>query len=315
MVRKLGVVMDPIESITPAKDTSFAMMLAAQARGFELHCMTQADLWLQQGKVWARSRILRVQDDAQDWFTVIGEQVAELSALDVILMRKDPPFDTEYIYTTYLLELAQAEGVRVINDPKSLRDANEKLFTAWFPECTPAQLVTRRADLLKAFIAQHQDAVLKPLHGMGGGSIFRLQADDHNTNVVIETLTQQGTAYIMAQQYLPEISVGDKRIILIDGQPVPYGLLRIPSAGDIRGNLAAGGRGVGVELTERDYWLCERIGPTLKEKGLLFVGLDVIGDYVTEINVTSPTCVREIDAAFGLTIADQFIALIERQLN
>lgn len=311
MAVKLGVVMDPIESIAPYKDTTLAMMLAAQKRGFELYYMTQNDLWIQDGVVWMRSRRVEVYDDNQHWFEFKGECTEPLAELDVVLMRKDPPFDTEYIYTTYLLELAEANGALVVNKPQSLRDANEKIFASWFPQCIPKQIVTRRADLLKAFIREHKDAVLKPLHGMGGGSIFRLKENDDNINVVIETLTRDGQSYIMAQQFLPEIIDGDKRIILLNGEPVPYALARVPNPGDIRGNLAAGGTGVGVEITDRDRWLCEQVGPTLKEKGLLFVGLDVIGDYITEINVTSPTCVREIDAAYNLDIAAQFLDILD----
>lgn len=308
---KLGIVMDPIESIYTEKDTTFAMMLAAQHRGWKIHIMQQGDLWLENGEVWASTKVIEVRDDKDNYFSVISEHISALADLDIVLMRKDPPFDLEYVYTTYLLELAEASGLKVINKPQSLRDANEKLFTAWFPQCMPAQLVTRKKTLLKRFIVDHEDVVLKPLHGMGGSSIFRLNKDDPNINVVIETLTDFETKFIMAQKYIPEITQGDKRIIMINGEPVPYALARIPQKGDIRGNLAAGGKGVGVELTDRDRWICQEVGSTLKEKGLLFVGLDVIGDYLTEINVTSPTCVREIDAHFGINIADQFLDCIQ----
>jgi glutathione synthase len=308
---KIAVVMDPITSINPPKDTTFAIMLEAQRRGWEIYILEQQDLWLLDGVVYSRTDRVTLYDDSEHWFDITDELITELSQFDIILMRKDPPFNTEYIYTTYLLELAEAKGAKVFNKPQSLRDANEKLFTAWFPQCTPPTLVTRNAEQLREFIATHHDAVLKPLHGMGGGSIFRLQQGDPNINVVIETLTVDGTAYIMAQKFIPEISKGDKRIILINGEPVPYGLARIPKAGEIRGNLAAGGTGVGVELTDRDRWICSQVGPTLREKKLILVGLDIIGDYLTEINVTSPTCVREIEKIYGINICAQILDVIQ----
>ena len=300
---KLGVVMDPIGSIKAYKDSTLAMLLEAQARGWPIRYMEQGDLFLRDGQALARQRELRVLDDTRRWFELGKEITGPLSDLDVILMRKDPPFDMEYVYTTYLLERAEDAGVLVVNRPRSLRDANEKLFTAWFPQCTPPTLVTRAASRIRDFLAEHGDIVLKPLGGMGGESVFRVRRDDPNVNVTIETLTARESRYAMAQRFLPEIAQGDKRILLIDGEPVPYALARVPAAGETRGNLAAGGTGQGVPLSERDRWICAQVGPTLREKGLLFVGLDVIGDYLTEINVTSPTCIRELDKQYGLHIS------------
>jgi len=233
--------------------------------------------------------------------------------LDVILMRTDPPVDDEYLYTTHLLEHAAAAGVMVINRPGSLRDVNEKIYAGWFPQCTPPTLVTSRSELLNEFLTEHDDIVVKPLNMMGGASIFRIRKGDPNTSVIIETMTTHGSRRIMAQRYIPEIVDGDKRILMVNGEPVPYALARIPLAGETRGNLAAGGRGEGVELSDRDRWICQQVGPTLKEKGLFFVGLDVIGDYLTEINVTSPTCVRELDKIYGLNIAGMLCDVIEQQ--
>lgn len=304
---KLAVVMDPITAINPPKDTTFAIMLEAQRRGWEIYVLEQHDLWLQEGAVFARTDRVRLYDNSEHWFDITDELTTELSQFDIILMRKDPPFNTEYIYTTYLLELAEAKGSKVFNKPQSLRDANEKLFTAWFPQCTPPTLVTRNAKQLRDFIHAHADVVFKPLHGMGGGSIFRLQQGDPNINVVIETLTADGTAYIMAQKFIPEIIQGDKRVIMINGEPVPFALARIPQPGEIRGNLAAGGSGKGVELSERDRWICSQVGPTLREKNLVLVGLDIIGDYLTEINVTSPTCVRELEKIYSINICAQIL--------
>jgi glutathione synthase len=276
--------------------------------------MELGDLFLRDGQVLARQRELRVFDDTGRWFEFGKETTGPLSELDVILMRKDPPFDMEYIYSTYLLERAENEGVLVVNRPRSLRDANEKLFTAWFPQCTPPTLVTRAAARIRDFLAEHGDIVLKPLGGMGGESVFRVRRDDPNVNVTIETLTARETRYAMAQRFLPEIARGDKRILLIDGEPVSYALARIPAAGETRGNLAAGGTGQGVPLSERDRWICAQVGPVLREKGLLFVGLDVIGDYLTEINVTSPTCIRELDKQYGLNISAKLMDAIADRL-
>ncbi|MCF6231377.1 MAG: glutathione synthase, partial [Gammaproteobacteria bacterium] len=257
---------------------------------------------------------LTVDDNQEAWFT-LGDAVEQpLTELDVILMRKDPPFDTEYIYATYLLERAEVEGVLVVNKPQSLRDANEKLYTAWFNQCTPPTLVSRRDDQLRAFLVEQGDIILKPLDGMGGASVFRLRQQDANIGVTIEVLTQHGQRYIMAQRFIPEITSGDKRILMVDGEPIPYALARLPAKGEVRANLAVGGRGVGVELSERDHWICQQVGPALREKGLLFVGLDVIGDYLTEINVTSPTCIRELDNQYGINISGKLMDAIEQRL-
>ncbi|RUQ33536.1 MAG: glutathione synthase [Candidatus Competibacteraceae bacterium] len=315
MTLKLGVVMDPIAAITLKKDTTFAMLLAAQAHGWELHYFEQSDLYVRGGVAFGRSRQLHVKDDKSDWFTFQGQQDLPLAQLDAILMRKDPPFDMEYIYTTYLLELAERDGALVVNRPRSLRDANEKLFALHFPQCCPPTLVSREATRFKSFLAEHGDIVVKPLDGMGGASVFRLRQDDPNLNVILETLTAHGQRLSMAQRYLPEVVTGDKRILLIDGEPVPYALARIPQAGETRANLAAGGRGEGVALSERDRWICTQVAPRLREMGLLFVGLDVIGDWLTEINVTSPTCARELDAQFGLDIGGDLMTAIEQRLQ
>ena len=309
MSRRIGVVMDPIHQINIKKDTSFALLLAAQARGWSLSYLEQSDLFLYQGRVHGRSRPLTVKDDPAGWFT-LGEPIeAPLAdSLDVLLMRKDPPFDQEYLYSTYLLELAEADGLKVVNRPGSIRDANEKLFAAWFPQCTPPTLVSRDMGLLRRFLAEHGRIVVKPLDGMGGSGIFRIDQGDMNTGSILETLTQRGHQTIMAQRFIPEISAGDKRILLLHGKPVDHCLARIPAAGEARGNLAAGGRGVVQPLSERDYRIAEQVAPKLLEKGLIFVGLDVIGDYLTEVNVTSPTCLREIAYATGRDLAGEFLA-------
>jgi glutathione synthase len=311
---RLGIVMDPIAGISFKKDSSLAMLLAAQARGWSLFYMEQQDLYQKASVARARTRPLRVFEDAQHWYELQAEQDIALSELDVILMRKDPPFDNEFVYSTYLLEQAEQAGVLVVNRPQSLRDCNEKLFATLFPQCTPPTLVSRRADILREFAVEQRDIILKPLDGMGGASIFRHREGDPNLSVILETLTAHGTQQIMAQGYLPAIKDGDKRILMINGEPIPYCLARIPAAGETRGNLAAGGRGEARPLTDRDRWIAAQVGPTLREKGLLFVGLDVIGDYLTEINVTSPTCIREIDNAFGTKIAEQLMQAIADQL-
>lgn len=311
---KLGVVMDPIASINIKKDSTFAMLLEAERRGWEVFYMEQRDVFLREGRCCARLRPLRVEDNTERWFDLGADDEAPLDGLDIILMRKDPPFDMEYIYTTYLLERAEAAGALVVNKPQALRDANEKLYCAWFPQCMPPTLVTRRPEQLRAFLQEQGDIILKPLDGMGGASVFRLREGDPNTSVVIEMLTHYATHFTMAQRFIPEIKEGDKRILLIDGEPVPYALARIPAEGETRGNLAAGGRGVGMPLGERERWIAAQVGPTLRDKGLLFAGLDVIGDYLTEINVTSPTCVRELDALYGLTISARLLDCIEERL-
>ena len=315
MTIKLGVVMDPIEAINPKKDSSLAMLLAAQKRGWQLYYMQQQDLSVRDGKLHLRAQTVTVKDDPNNWFELGEPQQIPAKELDVILMRKDPPFDMQYIHSTYLLELAEAEGVLVVNKPQTLRDANEKLFTAWFPQCCPPTLVSRDMGQLRGFYDEFGDIIIKPLEGMGGASIFRLKQGDPNISVALETLTQNGQQYIMAQQFIPEITAGDKRILMVDGEPMPYALARIPAKGETRGNLAAGGRGKGVPLSERDRWICAQVGPTLKQKGLLFAGLDVIGDYLTEINVTSPTCIRELDAQFGLDIGGALMDSIAEKLN
>lgn len=312
---KLGVVMDPISTIKIKKDSTFAMLLAAQARAWSITYMELNDLSVIDGVAMAQARALSVRDDPMGWFELGDYQSLPLSDLDVILMRKDPPFNMEYIYATYILELAEHQGVLVVNKPQTLRDANEKLSTAWFPQCTTPALVTRNPQQILAFLQQQKDIILKPLHGMGGASIFRVTENDLNTNVIIETLTEHQTRYVMAQRFIPEIVQGDKRILLVDGEPVPYALARVPAKGETRGNLAVGGTGVGVALSQRDYWICEQVAPTLKEKGLLFVGLDVIGDYLTEINITSPTCIRELDQLYGLDIAGQLMDAIEARIQ
>lgn len=312
---KLGVVMDPMASINAKKDSTLAMLLEAQSREWQLFYMEQGDLFLRDGTAYARMRELSVQDDLYHWFDCADEaQAKPLADLDVILMRKDPPFDMEYIYTTYLLENAEAEGVLVVNKPQSLRDVNEKIYTTWFSQCCTPTLVSRNADQLRDFLFEHGDIILKPLDAMGGASVFRVREDDPNINVIIETLTRRETRFIMAQRYIPEINAGDKRILLIDGRPVPFALARIAAPGETRANLAAGGRGEGVPLSERDLWICEQVGPILREKGLIFVGLDVIGDYLTEINVTSPTCIRELDAIYDLNISGWLMDCIETRL-
>jgi len=312
---KLGMVMDSIDHINIKKDTSFAMLLEAQARGWELNYMELNDLFLRNGRAFARTRTLTVQRDAQQWHEFIGEQDIPLDQLDVIMMRKDPPFDQEYIYATYLLERAESMGVYVVNKPQSLRDANEKLFTAWFPQCCAETLVAREPARIRRFLHEQREIILKPLDGMGGTSIFHLRQNDPNLSVILETMTQYNSRYVMAQKYLPEIKDGDKRILLINGEAVPYALARIPAQGETRGNLAAGGRAEGRKLTEQDWWIANQVGPTLREKGLIFVGLDVIGDTLTEINVTSPTCAQELDQQFGLNIAGLLMDHIENTLQ
>ncbi|HSH28498.1 MAG TPA: glutathione synthase, partial [Thiohalobacter sp.] len=275
----------------------------------------QADLFLRDGRPWARMRGLEVRDDPDDWFDLTPPQTRPLEELDILLMRKDPPVDLEYFATTYLLERAETAGVLVVNRPAGLRDVNEKLYTAWFPQCCVPTLVSRDPVRLREFIVEQQDTILKPLYSMGGSSVFRVRQDDPNTSVILESLTALGRTSVMAQRFIPEIRAGDKRILLIDGEPVPYALARIPAAGETRGNLAVGGRGVGVQLTDRDRWICAQVAPALREKGLYFVGLDVIGDYLTEVNVTSPTCIRELDREYGLDIAGDLMDRLAVKLN
>jgi glutathione synthase len=313
---RLVVVMDPIGAIKPAKDSTLGLLLAAQARGWQLFYAEQKDLWLRDGVAWARLAPLKVFEDLANWFTLGLAQSGKLGEFDVILMRKDPPFDTEYIYTTYILERAQIQGALVCNRPQGLRDMNEKVYTAWFPECCAPTLITRDMHAMGEFLREHGKAVCKPLDGMGGKSIFVLEQGDKNRNVVFETLTGYGTRYAIVQRYLPEIvTAGDCRIILVNGEPVPFALQRIPAAEDNRGNLAAGARAESRPLNERDRWLCAQIGPKLRAAGMLFVGLDVIGDYVTEINVTSPTGIRELNKKHAVDIGAMLVDAIERNLG
>ena len=312
---RLGIVMDPIAGIAFKKDSSLAMLLAAQARGWSLFYMEQQDLYQLGSQARGRMRPLRVFNDPEHWFELDAEIDEPLGELDVILMRKDPPFNGEYVYATYLLELAEQAGALVVNRPQSLRDCNEKFFATQFPQCTPPTLVSRRSDILREFAREHRDIILKPLDEMGGASIFRHREGDPNLSVILETLTDHGARQIMAQRYIPEIKAGDKRILMIDGEPVPYCLARIPAAGETRGNLAAGGRGEARPLSDRDREIAAIVGPHLRARGLLFVGLDVIGDYLTEINITSPTCIREIDNAYGTRIGEQLMDAIEVKLQ
>jgi len=314
-MKKLGVVMDPIAAIKYAKDSTLAMLLAAQARGFELYYLEQGDLALRDGLALGRARPLAVRADPRSWYTLGEPRVQELGQFDCLLMRKDPPFDTEYVYTTYILERAEAQGALVVNRPQGLRDMNEKVYTAWFPQACAPTLITRAMSDMHAFLTEHGRIVCKPLHGMGGRSIFVVELGDKNANVVFETLTDYGQRFAIVQRYLPEIAQsGDARVLLIEGEPVPYALARIPSPSDNRGNLAAGARGIGRPLDERDRWLAAQIGPALAARGMLFVGLDVIGGYVTEINVTSPTGIRELDQQFHIDIGGMLIEAIERRL-
>ena len=308
--------MDPIAGIKYAKDSTLAMLLAAQSRGFQLHYLEQQDLFMRDGQAMGHARPLTVRADPASWFG-LGERSAQpLGTFDCILMRKDPPFDMEYVYTTYILERAEVQGALVVNRPQGLRDINEKVYTAWFPQCCAPTLITRSMADMNAFLQEHGKIVCKPLDGMGGRSIFVTETGDKNRHVIFETLTATGTRYAMAQRYLPEIvATGDSRVLLVDGEPVPYALARIPAADDNRGNLAAGAQGMGRELTDRDRWLAAQIGPTLAQRGMLFVGLDVIGGTVTEINVTSPTGIRELDKQFGISIGDLMMQAIERRLR
>jgi glutathione synthase len=311
---KVGMVMDPIEAITPYKDSSLAMLLEAERRGAEIHYFQQKDLKIVGGSALGRSHGLRVRDDDEHWFELGDSKEVALGELDVILMRKDPPFDMEYVYTTYILDRAQEAGALVVNHPQALRNMNEKAYTAWFPECTPLTLITRSMPEMKAFLADNERIVVKPLDGMGGRSIFVVHRGDNNANVIFETLTDHGQRFAMAQVFIPEISAGDKRILLINGEAVPHALARIPSDDDYRGNLVMGAKGVGQDLSDADRAICERVGPVLRDNGVLFAGIDVIGDYLTEVNVTSPTGIRELDKRFNLNIAGQLFDAISAQL-
>ncbi len=313
MSLKIAFIMDPITHVNPVKDSTIAMVEAAQNRGWQSYYVPMQGLYFADGKVMVQAYGLQLCLDQSPWYKISPLPALPLADFNVAMMRKDPPFDMNYIYATYLLELSEAEGVVVINRPQSIRDANEKLFTLQFPQCTTPVSVTSQATEIKHFLQKHGDIILKPLDGMGGTSIFRVTQSDPNINVIIETLTQFGTIPIMAQKFIPDISQGDKRILMIDGQAVPFALARIPTKGETRGNLAAGGTGKVQVLTEKDRWIADQVGPTLKAKGLIFVGLDVIGDYLTEINVTSPTCIREITAESKVPIADQLMDVIQKR--
>mgnify|MGYP001823955978 FL=1 len=310
----IGVVMDPIDSIVPKKDSSFAMLLEAQRRSAEIYYFEQRDLRMVKGKAYGKSRRLAVEDRPSDWFELGESRDMQLGELDAVLMRKDPPFDMEYVYTTYILDRAKLDGALIVNDPQALRDMNEKVYTAWFPECTPLTLITRSMADMKAFLAEHERIVVKPLDGMGGRSIFVVQQGDNNANVIFETLTDYDRQFAMAQVFIPEISLGDKRILLIDGEPVPHALARIPSADDNRGNIVAGAVAKGQGLSANDLAICRRVGPVLRDAGVVFAGIDVIGDYLTEVNVTSPTGIRELDRQFDVNIAALMFDAIEKRL-
>jgi len=311
---KVAVLMDPIENIKVAKDTSLAMMLAAQKRGWQLYYIRRQDLFMRDGRPAARMQSVKVFDDKDHWYDAEPAADKFLDELDCILMRLDPPFNMDYVYATYYLQRASDAGTLVLNNPAALRDINEKMYTAWFPDCCPPTLITSMEDKLRGFHQEHGDIIVKPLDGMGGSSIFRLKPDDPNVSVVLETMTLFGERQIMAQRYIPEITEGDKRILVVDGEPVSHALARMPAAGETRGNLAAGGTGVAVPLSDRDREIAETIGPELVKKGVLFAGVDVIGDWVTEINVTSPTCARELDEQCNLDIGSQFMTALEKRL-
>lgn len=311
MTLNIGIVMDPVESIKPYKDSTLAMMLAAQNKNWNLYYILQSGLFLMENQVFMEYQPIQVFDNNDHWYELGDKQTIPASELDAILMRVDPPFNMEYIYTTYLLEMLEKQGTLVVNRPASLRDANEKLFATQFPQCCTDTMVSRTPARLRAFVEKHGDVILKPLDGMGGQSIFRVSPRDANLSVILETLVGYGQHTVMAQKFIPEISAGDKRILMIDGRAIPYTLARIPAKGETRGNIAAGGSGVPMPITEREQWIADQVGPRLRDMGILFAGLDVIGDYLTEINVTSPTCIREIDAEYKLDIAGQLMNCIE----
>lgn len=316
MKLKLAVVMDPIQHVNIKKDSTFKMINEAWQRDYALTYIEAGQLFSRDGESFCSGQSLtKGNGGSQPWYVLGEEAVLPLTEFDVVLMRQDPPFDMEYVYSTYLLELAEQKGVLVVNKPQSLRDANEKFFAQHFPECCAPCLVSKNPKQLKSFLLEQQDIIIKPLDGMGGASIFRLRPEDPNVSVVLETITQFGKETVMAQKFIPEISQGDKRILVVDGEPVPYALARIPAQGETRGNLAAGGHGVAQPISERDAWICQQVKPILMEKGLIFVGLDIIGDYLTEINVTSPTCIQEIEQAYPVNIAGQLFDAIERKLQ
>ena len=314
-VLKTGVVMDPIGEIKTYKDSSFAMLLEAQRRGHELFYMEPGNLFARDGRVFAEMQTLEVRDNTTDWFSLNAVGSKPLDELDIVLMRRDPPFDMGYIYTTYMLELVEKTGTLVINRPQSLRDANEKFFINYFPQCCVPMLISSSSPLIREFVSQHGHCVVKPLDGMGGESVFQVSDTDMNLNVILETITLHNSRPVMAQKYIDEISQGDKRILVVNGEPIPYALARFAGKGDFRGNLAKGGSSKGVPLSERDRWICSQVAPELKKRGILFAGLDVIGDWLSEVNVTSPTCIRELDKEFGLNIAGQLFDGVEAVLK
>ena len=312
---KTGVVMDPISDIKTYKDSTFAMLLEAQSRGHELFYMEPGNLFARDGRAYAEMSRLQVRDNSTDWFTLEAAECRPLDELDMVLMRRDPPFDMNYIYTTYMLELAESAGTLIINRPQSLRDANEKFFINYFPQCCVPMIISSDSDMIREFVSQQGRCVVKPLDGMGGESIFQVSDGDMNMNVILETITRHDSRPVMAQKYIDEITQGDKRILVVNGEPVPYALARFAGEGDFRGNLAKGGSSKGVPLSERDQWICAQVAPELKKRGILFAGLDVIGDYLSEVNVTSPTCIRELDEEFGLNIAGQLFDAAEEALK
>lgn len=328
---RIAFVMDPLESLSLKKDSTLAMIRAAQARGWEVAYAEQGDLLFQDNQVLAFARSLSLAEpfarsldpalaaalvaEGRAWFRLGERRLQPAADFDLIFMRKDPPFDMEYIYSTYLLERAEEAGILVVNRPQALRDCNEKFFATRFPQCCPPLVVSRREQVLRDFQRTHKNVVFKRLDGMGGASVFRVMDGDPNLGVIIETLTAGGREQIMGQLYLPEIADGDKRILLIDGEPAPYALARLPKAGEARGNLAAGGIGEGRELTDRDRWIAAQLGPELRRRGLLFVGIDVIGDYLTEINITCPTCIRELEDQYALDIAGALLDAAARRLG
>jgi len=314
-VLKTGVVMDPISDIKSYKDSSFAMLLEAQRRGHKLYYMEPEDLFAEDGRAFAGMQQLEVRYNTTDWFSLTPVGNRPLDELDIVLMRRDPPFNMDYIYATYMLELAENSGTLIINRPQSLRDANEKFFINNFPQCCVPMLISSQSDLIRGFVSQHGRCVVKPLDGMGGESVFQVSDSDMNLNVILETITRHDSRAVMAQKYIDEISQGDKRILVVNGEPVPYALARFAGKGDFRGNLAKGGSSKGVPLSERDRWICSQVGPELKKRGILFAGLDVIGDWLSEVNVTSPTCIRELDEEFGLNIAGQLFDAAEALLK
>lgn len=307
MKPRIFFIMDSLSTINPSKDSTLTMIEGAQSLGLEAFYLTPESLFLEEMKVQAFVQKLTINLNEKEWYQLNPKERVIFADTDIVLQRKDPPFNMHYIHTSYLLELMEKQGALVCNNPQSLRDCNEKMFTAWFPELCPKTLVTSQYELIKAFVLKHEDAIIKPLDGMGGSAIFRIKKDDPNLNVILETLTEHQTTAVMVQKYIPEIVKGDKRILMINGEPQPYLLARIPATGETRANLAVGGTGVVQELSENDQKICAIIGPELKKRGLYFVGLDVIGDYVTEINVTSPTGIRQIQNEKGLRIGEQLI--------